>query len=662
MKLIEQIEIKYFRSFSEKFVKVVDLRDLNIFSGANDVGKSNVLKAMNLFFNNEINIGEEFDLRKDLSVIQRTRSEKELEERKSTRTKDDPYVSQRDLFVKIKIYFVRESLSEKSTTPERFWVEKSWDKNGFNKQTSNIHVAYRKKNKKDPTQTQAAALQGQLTQFLNSIYFEYIPAVKDRQFLQYLFKKLQNSLFERDNTFEKTSNQINNQIAVTTKDIFDEFKDKTGVNASFLIPNSLLDFFTTINVSTENDISLYSRGDGIQARFIPAILNEISKGKKNVIWGFEEPENSYEYRNAENLAKDFLNVYAVKKQIFLTSHTKEFLSLIRGNENKVSLHRVYKTADNGSMIDTYRREKGFNKQYIQQSFWSGIKDNEKTQEKKDILSKIFQDIGFLENDQYIIEDLQNQLKDQRKMVEDTDLELDEKQKIIDHLNSRLKGALLSKEALEIEIEEFKKPILVIEDKYDQLYKIAYLKVNNISFNKDNFNEIFKIKCPFTIRRSEGASKLSGRMRVANNDGYEDKKIIGLFDFDKEGREQIYHLQNDKFWDKDFYGEKVNGIYRKRNDHPCFFALLLPIPEELKNFADNSWENFISYIEIENLLPEDFLIQNKFVEKKNYPGGEYLKVIDSKKQKIWESTIDLDQEKFENFNPLFDKIRLLFGIN
>lgn len=184
MKIIERIEIRYFRSFGEKNVKIIDLKDLNIFSGSNDVGKSNVLKSLNLFFNDEINIGEKFDLKKDLSFIQRARSENDLMLKRQTRTKDDPYASQRDLFVKIKVFFDRQIPYDKSTTPEKFWVEKTWDKNGFNKQTSNIQIAYKKKNKKDPTQSQSAALQGQLTQFLNSINFEYVPAVKDRRFLR----------------------------------------------------------------------------------------------------------------------------------------------------------------------------------------------------------------------------------------------------------------------------------------------------------------------------------------------------------------------------------------------------------------------------------------------------------------------------------------------
>lgn len=662
MRIIEKIEIKYFRSFGEKNVKIIDLKDLNIFSGSNDVGKSNVLKALNLFFNDEVNIDEKFDFKNDLSFLQKNRSEQNLTEKKKKRGTDDPYVSQRDLFVKIKVFFNRPIPYEKSTTPEKFWVEKKWDKNGYNGKNSNIQTAYKKKNGKKPKPRQANAVEGQLTQFLNSINFEYIPAVKDRKFLQYLFRKLQNSLFERDNTFKDTSNKINKTIASITVDLFNEFKDKTGVDAEFSIPESLIDFFTTINVSTENGIPLYSRGDGIQARFIPAILNEISKGKKYVIWGFEEPENSYEYRNAESLANDFLNNYSDKKQIFITSHTKEFLSLIKKNEEKVSLHRIYKTLKKGSLIDTYRKGRGFNKGAIQGSFWEGVSEDEKKDIlNKDVLNKIFEDIGFLENDQYIIEDLQNQLRTQRNILEKSGLTIEKQDKINRNLTIRLEEAILSKECLEREIEEYQKPILYVEDKYDQIYKIAFLKIKGISFNKANFEELFKEKAPFIIRRAEGAGKLSGRLKAANNDGYEDKKIIGLFDFDKEGREQIHNLKNENFWEDNYLGDLGTGFYRKRKDHPCFYALLLPIPERLKIFASLEWENHISYVEVENLLPSNFLEKEKLIDRKNCPAGEYLKIKEGKKPNLWEKLFNLSKENFQDFKPLFDRVNKLFEL-
>lgn len=47
MKIIKKIEISYFRSVYSVDLKNVD--DLNILIGGNDSGKSNILKALNLF-------------------------------------------------------------------------------------------------------------------------------------------------------------------------------------------------------------------------------------------------------------------------------------------------------------------------------------------------------------------------------------------------------------------------------------------------------------------------------------------------------------------------------------------------------------------------------------------------------------------------------------
>ena len=52
MNIIEKIEIKIFRSFGNRVkekVEIVNVKDLNIISGANDSGKSNILRALNLF-------------------------------------------------------------------------------------------------------------------------------------------------------------------------------------------------------------------------------------------------------------------------------------------------------------------------------------------------------------------------------------------------------------------------------------------------------------------------------------------------------------------------------------------------------------------------------------------------------------------------------------
>ena len=48
--LITKIEIISFRSIERIIIPV---KEINVFSGVNDIGKSNILKALNLFFNNQ---------------------------------------------------------------------------------------------------------------------------------------------------------------------------------------------------------------------------------------------------------------------------------------------------------------------------------------------------------------------------------------------------------------------------------------------------------------------------------------------------------------------------------------------------------------------------------------------------------------------------------
>jgi predicted ATP-dependent endonuclease of OLD family len=76
--LIEKIEIKSFRSFGNRKknkTQITNLKDLNIFSGGNNSGKSNILRALNLFFNQNTNLNQFINFNKDFF-----KPEKEFEE------------------------------------------------------------------------------------------------------------------------------------------------------------------------------------------------------------------------------------------------------------------------------------------------------------------------------------------------------------------------------------------------------------------------------------------------------------------------------------------------------------------------------------------------------------------------------------------------------
>ena len=63
---ISSVHIKNFRSIRNVLIKATDL---NIFVGTNDVGKSNVLKALNLFFNGQTDYDKPFSFESDFTYL-----------------------------------------------------------------------------------------------------------------------------------------------------------------------------------------------------------------------------------------------------------------------------------------------------------------------------------------------------------------------------------------------------------------------------------------------------------------------------------------------------------------------------------------------------------------------------------------------------------------
>ncbi|MEP5730805.1 MAG: AAA family ATPase [Sulfitobacter sp.] len=674
MKIIENVEIRHFRSFDggtgQSRVHIQNLGDLNVFSGANDSGKSNVLRALNLFFNNEISPGVPFDKERDFSKTVSKRFDQTIVEKRGQEKArvaklqaEGEDVKARDLrrsdeVISIKLFF--NNIERQRGLPEKFWVSRSYSqKNGF--EGEYIYQTDLKGN-------------AQVSLFLSSFQFEYVPAIKDRTFFNHLFQKLQTYLFEKEdkkkmNKFSESSENFNDALTSETKELFDKFRASSGVDANFHIPSTLVDFFRTLSVRTENNISLFERGDGVQARFIPEILEEMSNSsKRNVIWGFEEPENSYEAKNIRKIRDDFLHKYSRTKQVFVTSHTSEFLSTERAwtkYELEINDNAKLSGAAKRQQLQKLPESKTSSSIVIYRVWKSEGEEDSSHVTRFDETSGVWEetcdDLGLIQEAR-IVESLQNTIKDHVKKIETSDLSLELQKRLVEELNGRLAEAVKQKGEAEEAIEEYLKPILYVEDKYDHIYKIAYLKLKGIAATKETFESEFKMNAPFVIRRGESAGGVSGRLRVKNTDGYEDKKIVGLFDFDKEGTEQFYHLKNEaKIWCKDCLGEPKTGLHKKRIGHPCFYALLIPVPERHLNLlSDVSDGKFNSYVEIENLLPDEFLMENNLVSEEQIVGEvTYKKIKDDKKSKMSALLLGADAENFSDFEPLYTKILELF---
>lgn len=230
MKIIDKIEIKYFRSFDKFKVEIIDLKDINIFSGKNDSGKSNVLRALNLFFNYETDIGKPINFELDFSRYRYAEIKEDKKRRKSQSGKD---VREQRSFISVKIHFdITKIKSSSSILPKKFWISRTWKPDSrFNTpiEENNIETEYLSKIK--DRRTLKKGYQGLLSQsttkLLKRIRFEYIPAIKDKNFHSYLFSKLQETILSsRSSTISKQSKELEAVILNSTNKLYDKFKKK----------------------------------------------------------------------------------------------------------------------------------------------------------------------------------------------------------------------------------------------------------------------------------------------------------------------------------------------------------------------------------------------------------------------------------------------------
>ena len=640
MVTIEKIEIKNFRSFGNRkgdTTNLDKLSSLNILSGSNDSGKSNIIRALNLFFNGHKDIDNFFDFQRDFFKKAMSDDENDINEK----------------VVTVKIFFRNEKNHNKNKQyptkvflPERFFVSKRWTKASsysLSDLRSNIETSFKHEKGdifehfKDGTtnaikSTTKASLQKQLTEFLAQIQFHYVPAIKDKQYFSKLYGELQHTLWKtKTSKIDRKKNDFQKEIQSETAKIMQDFQSTLGDMHSnyqpvFQLPSDLVDLFKTLQVQTGN-VELSQRGDGVQAKLIPEILHYIAlkersytsrtvrsdvQSKKYFIWGFEEPENSYEYKNAQILADRFKDIFSQSAQIFITTHSFNFLAMKGDN---ISKYRVWHNPE------------------VSSSKINRIKPSRENDSEKETLE--LSDIYKL-NDDLGVFTLNEKLLQIYKDIEKVKSELEEKA-------SRIKQH---------------KSYLLVEDKLEQIYKVAWLILNDIPINIDTFDEDFEKNCSFEIHGLGGAGALGGFLRSKNTAIHKDARVVGVFDFDKEGSENFHNLKKDSFWPKEVLGAKESGIYRKRSDHPYFYAMLLPVPNRLNHLADLQHANFSSYIEIENLLPNEFLLQGKFVDEKIIVGVKYQKIKDTAKSKLWKKAAILSKEDFKDFEPLFNTFNQL----
>lgn len=331
--IIRRIEINGFRSLDT--VQIICDRT-NVFTGLNDVGKSNILRALNLFFNGKTDLNQDFNFSADYSKLSLSKAQKSSKKKQQ---------------IKIKLYF-NTPPSFKSLRVEELWVERTYDRLGNLSERSSLDDSSKKR--------------ASLTRLVNSIRYYYIPAQKGISVLEYILGEIGKRNLMSQSEIIELNQKVNNNI----KDFAGILgQSSIDIRTSFELPVLVEDFWQRLNINTEfeefnslNDgeltsgddgvklreeayqISLLARGEGLKSKYIPPLLKWIQEHEpsKYFVWGIDEPENSLEFKKAQEVADLYFNEYSKNTQLFLTSHS---LSFIFPSENRddTTIFRCIKT-------------------------------------------------------------------------------------------------------------------------------------------------------------------------------------------------------------------------------------------------------------------------------------------------------------------------------
>lgn len=606
MQLIKSIEIRYLRSIHRLRVNA---RDLTIFSGANDVGKSNILKTLNLFFNNKVDWLTDLDFYQDFSL--RRLNEVRRESIKGRQ------------FIRIDVQFARPSNYEGSLPPT-FKVAKTWFRDSLVPEERNDLERQDRLGRVPSTLETARRM---LSQFLNRIRFEYVPAIRDVTYFDYVLGNLQETMLatqmKSDDPILVAVGELNASLRERAGTLRGDFERATGIEADVSLPvdpNALFQAFTvntrwqdqpTGKPDEQQMVSLSLRGDGIQARYVPSLLKYIADNSSLFyVWGFEEPENSVEYNLAIELATQFEQIYSTKAQVFVTSHSPAFVSL-RGL--KTVSYRVYMTDNTTKLAQVHPPV------------------------DEVVLAELSQDIGLF-----------------RLQKETHERYLQER--------SRLLETEKRVEELQAQLEQSSKPVVYVEGKTDA----AILSTAWDKLAPEETMPFDISSCDPLPEGVDGGAGGAETLRKFLSTVREDSPhiAIGIFDRDQEGITAYKRLPK--------YFKEVGEIGARVSLNGKAAAMLLPVPpgkEEYVNFLNMVIEFYFSEQALSRRTDDGYGLtfrQPEIQEVVRCSGAPVLhkrasdlphtrQVVDGKRAFAESIVPGLDTVEFEHFSLIFDKI-------
>jgi energy-coupling factor transporter ATP-binding protein EcfA2 len=331
MPRLRRIKIRNFRSIVRIDIQV---EDLTVLVGDNDCGKSNILRALNLFFNGETNPGQPYKFQDDWNRFATTGKNQAKQ-------------------IEIEVDLELPGTYRKTNGDFIRW-KKVWRQGGLHSDPSDykgIKLSEKTREAGQSEQDVKIPAKSNVHALLRKIEFEYVPAVRSIDFFRKLRGRIFNVIAEvAEQGMRQTSGTFEQAIAGHVNELMKNISNTLGDQARISMPNDLSVIFERLDfLNSEQKISLDNRGDGIKGRYIPLILKFLADQKRTLkmqgtapstfIWAYEEPENNLEFRRAQELASEFCDLAdGDQTQVLLTTHSPVFFNLAEGKDCRKALH------------------------------------------------------------------------------------------------------------------------------------------------------------------------------------------------------------------------------------------------------------------------------------------------------------------------------------
>lgn len=383
---IENIRIQNFRAHKDT---LVSLGDLNMFVGKNDAGKSTILEALDIFFNDK-------DANKKIDAGDRCMQAEEGEEitisvcfsefptnividDTNKTTLEDEHILNKEGYLEIRKRYTGKTLKTNTFICANHPTAKLAKELLLKKRPELKEIVDDNKYQCD-NKTKNANLRKAIWENCGDLELKEIEIPTDGEDAKKIQEKLSGylpiySLFQSDRANNDSDTEVQDPMKATIKEILgvQEMQDKLKRIADdvqnetkkiteqalkklkemdpeiakylkVVIPETLKwpDVFRGIQIFDGDDIPLNKRGSGVKRLILLNFFRVKAERKKDegnnarrVIYAIEEPETSQHF-DYQKFLMDALKELSANTQIFLTTHNAEIVKSIFSGEGKIS--------------------------------------------------------------------------------------------------------------------------------------------------------------------------------------------------------------------------------------------------------------------------------------------------------------------------------------